>query len=390
MTTLGQHRAAPTGSTLALFALAALALIAIPGPNMVYVATRSMSEGRRSGYASALGLLTGTMINVAAAAAGLSALIASSATAFNVLKYLGAAYLVYLGVKALLQRGERGRRGRRQAGLAGPRVPAGDRRPAPEPEGRAVLPRLPAAVRRPRPRSGGHAGAGPGRVLGALGFLMDCGYALAAGAAASKLGGFRHGQPADRRGLHRDGRRRGADRVAPLILEGDNLPHLRALEDGIAQMVYADPPFNTGRTQTRRSLATVPTVNGDGDRTGFGGRRYATKLLSESSYKDVFDDYLAFLEPRLTELWRVLAPTGTLYLHLDYREAHYVKIFLDELFGRDEFPQRADLGVRLWREAEGPLATETRHDPGVRQGRARTTSSTPRRSTASRTWRPGW
>ena len=89
----------PAPETLALFALAALALIAIPGPNMVYVATRSMSEGRRSGYASALGLLTGTLLNVAAAAAGLSALIASSATAFNVLKYLGAAYLVYLGVK---------------------------------------------------------------------------------------------------------------------------------------------------------------------------------------------------------------------------------------------------------------------------------------------------
>jgi len=102
-------------------------------------------------------------------------------------------------------------------------------------------------------------------------------------------------------------------------------------------MVYADPPFNTGRTQTRRSLATVPTVNGDGDRTGFGGRRYTTKLLAESSYKDVFDDYLAFLEPRLTELWRVLAPTGTLYLHVDYREAHYVKIFLDEIFGRVNF-----------------------------------------------------
>ena len=140
----------PAPETLALFALAALALIAIPGPNMIYVATRSMSEGRRSGYASALGLLTGTMINVAAAAAGLSALIASSATAFNVLKYLGAAYLVYLGVKALLQRGGAGGEGAPKPGLAGPGVPAGDRGPAPEPEGRAVLPRLPAAVRRPR------------------------------------------------------------------------------------------------------------------------------------------------------------------------------------------------------------------------------------------------
>ena len=102
------------------------------------------------------------------------------------------------------------------------------------------------------------------------------------------------------------------------------------------QMVYADPPFNTGRTQTRRSLATVGAPDG-GDRTGFGGRRYTTKLLAESSYKDAFDDYLGFLAPRLQELKRVLHPTGTLYLHLDYREAHYVKLLLDELFGRECF-----------------------------------------------------
>jgi len=119
------------------------------------------------------------------------------------------------------------------------------------------------------------------------------------------------------------------------ILLGDNLPLLRELPDGCAQMVYADPPFNTGRTQARRTLATVAAA--DGDRTGFGGRRYATRLLQESSYRDSFDDYLAFLEPRLVELRRVLAPDGTLYLHLDYREAHYVKLLLDELFGRECF-----------------------------------------------------
>jgi site-specific DNA-methyltransferase (adenine-specific) len=116
------------------------------------------------------------------------------------------------------------------------------------------------------------------------------------------------------------------------ILLGDNLPLLRGIEDGGAQMVYADPPFNTGRTQSRRTLATVASANGD--RTGFGGRRYASRLLEESSYRDVFDDYLAFLEPRVRELRRVLADEGTLYLHLDYREAHYVKLLLDEVFGR--------------------------------------------------------
>jgi DNA modification methylase len=119
------------------------------------------------------------------------------------------------------------------------------------------------------------------------------------------------------------------------ILHGDNLPLLRVLDDASVQMVYADPPFNTGRTQARRTLATVAAA--DGDRTGFGGRRYATTLLRESSFRDAFDDYLAFLEPRLRELRRVLAPEGTLYLHLDYREAHYVKLVLDELFGRECF-----------------------------------------------------
>jgi site-specific DNA-methyltransferase (adenine-specific) len=120
-----------------------------------------------------------------------------------------------------------------------------------------------------------------------------------------------------------------------VILLGDNLPLLRAVEAGSVQMVYADPPFNTGRTQARKTLATVAAA--DGDRTGFGGRRYATRLLQESSYRDVFDDYLGFLEPRLQEIHRVLAPEGTLYLHLDYREAHYAKLLLDELFGRECF-----------------------------------------------------
>jgi site-specific DNA-methyltransferase (adenine-specific) len=120
-----------------------------------------------------------------------------------------------------------------------------------------------------------------------------------------------------------------------VILHGDNLPLLRELESGSVQMVYADPPFNTGRTQARKTLATVASTTGD--RTGFGGRRYATRLLQESSYRDSFDDYLGFLKPRLQEIRRVLAPEGTLYLHLDYREAHYAKLLLDEVFGRECF-----------------------------------------------------
>jgi site-specific DNA-methyltransferase (adenine-specific) len=121
------------------------------------------------------------------------------------------------------------------------------------------------------------------------------------------------------------------------IVLGDNLEVLAGLPDGAFQLVYLDPPFNTGRDQTRRTMATDPAAPDGGDRTGFAGRRYATRLLAESSYRDSFDDYLAFLAPRLTELRRVLHQTGTLYFHIDYREAHYCKLLLDEIFGRECF-----------------------------------------------------
>ena len=119
------------------------------------------------------------------------------------------------------------------------------------------------------------------------------------------------------------------------IVLGDNLEVMAAFPDGAFRMIYLDPPFNTGRERTARRLRTVAAS--DGDRTGFGGRRYRSELLEGSSYRDRFDDYLGFLEPRLREARRLLDPEGTLYLHLDYREAHYVKLLCDEIFGRDCF-----------------------------------------------------
>jgi site-specific DNA-methyltransferase (adenine-specific) len=110
---------------------------------------------------------------------------------------------------------------------------------------------------------------------------------------------------------------------------------LRRLPDAEIALVYIDPPFNTGRTQRRTSIRTVHSV--DGDRIGFGGRRYRTETTGTRAYRDVHDDYLAFLEPRLREAWRVLTGTGTLYVHLDYREVHHVKVLLDELVGRERF-----------------------------------------------------
>ncbi|MGK2931844.1 MAG: DNA-methyltransferase [Solirubrobacterales bacterium] len=119
------------------------------------------------------------------------------------------------------------------------------------------------------------------------------------------------------------------------VILGDNLAELPKLPDGSFQLIYIDPPFNTGRDQSRTSMRNVADENGD--RTGFQGRRYKTQLLNSSSYRDSFDDFLGFLAPRLEEAHRLLTDTGTLYFHIDYREAHYCKLLLDEIFGREGF-----------------------------------------------------
>lgn len=107
------------------------------------------------------------------------------------------------------------------------------------------------------------------------------------------------------------------------------------MPDGCAQLIYIDPPFNTGRVQSRGSSVTTRTESGN--RVGFKGQRYEIVRETVLSYDDEFADYWGFLEPRLEEAWRLLDQTGTLYLHLDYREAHYAKVLLDALFGRDCF-----------------------------------------------------
>ena len=120
-----------------------------------------------------------------------------------------------------------------------------------------------------------------------------------------------------------------------LVVVGDNAPVLDALPDQAFDLIYMDPPFNTGRAQARHTLTV--SASADGDRLGFQGRRYSSTLLRTLSYDDQFGDYLAFLEPRLSRARELLAPHGTLYFHIDYREAHYCKLLLDEVFGRDAF-----------------------------------------------------
>jgi site-specific DNA-methyltransferase (adenine-specific) len=123
-----------------------------------------------------------------------------------------------------------------------------------------------------------------------------------------------------------------------LVVHGDNLDVTPTLPDGAFTVVYLDPPFNTGRPQTRRSTTSVRSVPDSVTAvTGFKGLGYERIRGDLMRYDDRFDDYWSFLEPRLAEAWRLLADDGTLYLHLDYREAHYAKVLLDALFGRDSF-----------------------------------------------------
>ncbi len=120
-----------------------------------------------------------------------------------------------------------------------------------------------------------------------------------------------------------------------LVIAGDNANVLGALPADRFDLAYLDPPFNTGAAQTRRSFAVQ--ADPQAARVGFGGRRYRSRLLATLAYEDAYADYLGFLASRLERVRELLAPHGTLYFHIDYREAHYCKLLLDEIFGRDCF-----------------------------------------------------
>jgi len=146
------------------------------------------------------------------------------------------------------------------------------------------------------------------------------------------------------------------------IVHGDNLDVLRGLETASVPLIYIDPPFNTGRRQSRPQMKTVRDEAGD--RTGFGGRRYRTELVEQAAalngYGDRFEDYLGFLRPRLEEAYRVLTPAGSLFFHIDPREVHYCKVMLDGIFGRDCFQNEI-----IWAYDYGARATKrwpAKHD----------------------------
>jgi site-specific DNA-methyltransferase (adenine-specific) len=142
------------------------------------------------------------------------------------------------------------------------------------------------------------------------------------------------------------------------VFQGDNLEISSTFPDGSFDLIYIDPPFNTGHAQSRTRIKTA--CDKDGDRVGFQGRRYRTTVVGSSAYNDSFDDYMAFLRPRLREAHRLLAPTGSFFLHLDYREVHYAKVALDQIFGRESF-----INEIIWAYDYGARSTNrwsTKHD----------------------------
>jgi site-specific DNA-methyltransferase (adenine-specific) len=143
------------------------------------------------------------------------------------------------------------------------------------------------------------------------------------------------------------------------IVQGENLTVLRTLPEGSVELVYVDPPFNTGKIQKRPQMKSVRDE--EGGRVGFGGRRYRTEKIEELlGYGDTFADYLGFLRPRMEEARRVLTATGSLFFHIDPREVHYCKVMLDEIFGRESFQNEI-----IWAYDYGARATKkwpAKHD----------------------------
>ncbi|MDR3152101.1 MAG: site-specific DNA-methyltransferase [Bifidobacteriaceae bacterium] len=142
------------------------------------------------------------------------------------------------------------------------------------------------------------------------------------------------------------------------VFHGDNLSVLKSIKNNTIDLIYVDPPFNTGVDQSR--VIKKVKKSAKGSVTGFKGQRYEVKDIGSYSYSDSYYNFLDFLKPRLVEAKRVLKKTGTLYIHLDFREVHYVKIFLDKLFGRQNF-----LNEIIWAYDYGGKAKNkwpTKHD----------------------------
>lgn len=136
------------------------------------------------------------------------------------------------------------------------------------------------------------------------------------------------------------------------VVLGDNLELLRTVPDGAVALAYADPPFATGGS---RRLTSIRTGSGSATRRGFRDREHRFEVVGEMAWPDdlPLETHLAALRERLVELWRVLADDGSLYLHVDWRTVHHVRLLLDEVFGAERF-----LNEIVWAYDFGGRATD--------------------------------
>ena len=177
-------------------------------------------------------------------------------------------------------------------------------------------------------------------------------------AADSSIGLGRRGDGGKSHAVRRTGKRKAlsAPPLSPappnldargIVYLGDNLPLLREMKSESVALIYIDPPFNTGKRQTRKQIRTIR--DDKGDRVGFGGNAYRTETIGKSGYADAFGDYPAFLRPRLEEAHRILAPNGSLFFHIDWRESARCRLILEDIFPEhclDEIIWAYDFGAR--------------------------------------------
>lgn len=119
------------------------------------------------------------------------------------------------------------------------------------------------------------------------------------------------------------------------IILGDNLDVLPLLPKNYFRLIYIDPPFNTQKIQQRNRIKAVASEKGS--RVGFGGKRYDVEIIESPAYEDRFENFIEFIKPRLELAYDLLTEDGSIFVHLDYREVHYVKILMDKIFGRECF-----------------------------------------------------
>lgn len=122
------------------------------------------------------------------------------------------------------------------------------------------------------------------------------------------------------------------------LYQGDCVKVLQKIPSKTVRLAYIDPPFNTGKIQKRKRIKVTKVADkSQATRVGFGGKMYKEEEQVSAQYTDTFADYSLFIKPVVQEIHRILTDDGSLFFHVNYREVHYCKVWIDEIFGRNNF-----------------------------------------------------